>query len=74
MWIQVLSWSLIIPKNKHGTEGSKEYSNAYDLAMTALSPKLGAAKHFVTRSEDGEVIQGMPNTASRAIGGKLFQD
>jgi hypothetical protein len=45
---------VIIPKNKQGTEGSKEYSNAYALATTALSPKLGAAKHFVTKSEDGE--------------------
>ena len=29
---------VIIPKNKQGTEGSKEYSNAYALATTALSP------------------------------------
>ena len=26
----------------------------YDLAMTALSSKLGAAKHFVARNEDGK--------------------
>ena len=45
---------VIIPKNKHGTECSKEYSNAYDLATTALSPKLGAAKNFVMRSNDSE--------------------
>jgi hypothetical protein len=52
---------VIIPKNKRGTEGSKEYSNAYALATTALSPKLGAAKHFVTRSEDGEADPGNAN-------------
>ena len=34
---------VIIPKNKHGIEGSKEYSSAYALATAALSPKLGAA-------------------------------
>ena len=52
---------VIIPKNKRGTEGSKEYSNAYALATTALSPKLGAAKHFVTRSEDGKADPGNAN-------------
>ncbi len=52
---------VIIPKNKQGTEGLKEYSNAYALAMTALSPKLGAAKHFVTKSEDGEADPGNEN-------------
>jgi hypothetical protein len=39
---------VIIPKNKRGIEGSNEYSYAYALATAALSPKLGAAKHFVT--------------------------
>ena len=43
---------VIIPKNKRGIEGSKEYSSAYALATAALSPKLGAAKQFVTKSED----------------------
>ena len=33
---------VIIPKDKRGAEGSKEYSYAYALATTALSPKLGA--------------------------------
>jgi hypothetical protein len=49
---------VIIPKNKRGTEGSKEYSSAYALATSALSPKLGAAKHFVTKNEDGETDPG----------------
>jgi hypothetical protein len=49
---------VIIPKNKRGIEGSKEYSSAYALATAALSPKLGAAKHFVTKSEDGEADPG----------------
>jgi hypothetical protein len=52
---------VIIPKSKRGTEGLNEYSNAYALATTALSPKLGAAKHFVTRSEDGEADLGNAN-------------
>ena len=52
---------VIIPKNKHGTEGSKEYSSAYALATAALNPKLGAAKHFVTKSEDGETDPGNGN-------------
>ena len=52
---------VIIPKNKQGSEGSKEYSYAYALATTALSPKLGAAKHFVTKSEDGEADPGNAN-------------
>ena len=42
-------------------EGSKEYSNAYALATTASSPKLGAAKNFVTESEDGEPDPGNAN-------------
>ncbi len=29
--------------------------------MAALSPKLGAAKHFVTKSEDGEADTGNAN-------------
>ena len=49
---------VIIPKNKRGIEGSKEYSSAYALATAALSPKLGAAKHFVTKSEDGKADPG----------------
>ena len=52
---------VIIPKNKRGTEGSKEYSSAYALATAALSPKLGAAKHFVTKNEDGETDPGNGN-------------
>ena len=32
---------VIVPKDKHGTEGSKEYSHAYALATIAISPKLG---------------------------------
>ena len=40
----ILAKSLVvIPKNKHGVEGSKDYSTAYALATAALSPKLGAA-------------------------------
>jgi Cu2+-containing amine oxidase len=54
---------VIIPKNKQWTKGSKE-SNAYALAMTALSPKLGAAKHFVTKSEDGEADPGNVNDSN----------
>ena len=49
---------VIIPKNKRGIEGSKEYASVYALATAALSPKLGAAKHFVTKSEDGEADPG----------------
>ncbi len=52
---------MIIPKDKHGTNGSKEYSYAYALVTTALSPKLGAAKHFVTKNEDGESDPGNGN-------------
>ena len=52
---------VIIPKDKHGTEGSKEYSYAYALATTATSPKPGAAKHFVTKNEDGELDPGNGN-------------
>ena len=50
---------VIIPKEKRCAEGSKEYSYAYALATTALSPKLGAAKHFVTKNEDGETDPGI---------------
>ncbi len=49
---------VIIPKNKYGIEGSKEYLSAYALATAALSPKLGAAKHFVTKTEDSEADMG----------------
>jgi hypothetical protein len=52
---------VIIPKDKRGAEGSKEYSYAYALATTAMSPKLGAAKHFVTKNEDGESDPGNGN-------------
>ena len=45
----------IIPKNKCGTEGSKEYLNACAIATTALCPKLGAAKHFITGMDPGNV-------------------
>jgi hypothetical protein len=52
---------VIIPKEKRSAEGSKEYSYAYALATTALSPKLGAAKHFITKNEDGESDPGNSN-------------
>jgi hypothetical protein len=52
---------VIIPKNKCGTKGSKEYSSAYTLATAALSPTLGATKHFVTKNEDGETDPGNGN-------------
>ena len=58
---------VIIPKNKHGTEGSKEYSSAYALATTALIPKLGAAKHFVTKNEDGETDPGNGNYQNKCL-------
>jgi hypothetical protein len=32
---------MIIPKETHGAKGLKEYSYAYALVTTALSPKLG---------------------------------
>ena len=50
---------VIIPKDKHGNEGPKEYSYAYTLATTAMSPKLCATKHFVTKNEDGETDPGI---------------
>jgi hypothetical protein len=52
---------VIIPKKKHGTEGAKEYLNAYALATTALRSKLGVIKHFVTRSKDGKADPGNAN-------------
>ena len=52
---------VIIPKDKRGAEGSKEYSYAYALATSALSPKLGAAKHFITKNEEGESDPGNGN-------------
>jgi hypothetical protein len=52
---------VIIPKEKHGAEGSKEYSYAYALETTTLSPKLGAAKHFITKTEDAELDPGNGN-------------
>ena len=53
---------VIIPKDKRGTEGSKEYSYANAFATAALSPKLGAAKHFVTKNEEVRQIPGMAIT------------
>jgi len=52
---------VIIPKDKCGTEGLKDYSYAYALATTAMSPKLGAVKHFITKNEDGEMDPGNGN-------------
>jgi hypothetical protein len=51
----------IIPKDKRGTEVSREYSYAYALATTAMCPKLGAAKHFVTKNKDVEMDPGNGN-------------
>jgi hypothetical protein len=52
---------VIITKDKCGTEGLKEYLNAYALVTTALSSNLGAANHFVTRREDGQADPGNAN-------------
>jgi hypothetical protein len=52
---------VIIPKDKRGTKGSTEYSYVYALVTTAMSPKLGAAKHFITMNEDGEMDPGNGN-------------
>ena len=46
---------VLIPNDKHEEEGSKEYSIAYALVTTLLNPKLGAAKHFIVKSKNGEV-------------------
>ena len=63
---------VIIPKDKHGTEGPKEYSYAYALVTTAMSPKLGAAKHLVTKNDDdGEMDPGngnYPNIQEQFVG------
>ncbi|KAL3804514.1 hypothetical protein HJC23_002553 [Cyclotella cryptica] len=56
---------VIIPKNQCGIEGSKEYSSAYALATAALSPELGDAQNFVTKSEDGKADPG--NAVYRSI-------
>ena len=52
---------VIIPKEKHGAKGSRKYFYVHALATTALSPKLGAAKHFITKNEDGESDPGNGN-------------
>ena len=52
---------VVIPKNKHEEEGSKEYMTSYVLATTLLNPKLGAAKHFIVKGEDGEFDPGNAN-------------
>ena len=48
---------VILPKDKRGAVGSKDYKYNQTAATAAIEPKLGVAKHFVS-SLDGETEEG----------------
>ena len=49
----LLENNIILPKDKRGLPGSKEYKSAYAAATESMEVKLGVPHHFVS-SRDGE--------------------
>ena len=48
---------ILVPKDRRGESGSRDYLRDLDAATTPLEPKLGVPLHFVS-SRDGEIELG----------------
>jgi hypothetical protein len=72
-----LAWKVVCPKDKHGDQGSRDYSQ-HHLAATAAIPKLfGTAKHFRTMNTDSKLTYKYKDIQSKYVGNldklKLFR-
>ena len=54
---EVLAKQVVVPKNKRGIPGSREFSIHYSKATGALKQVVGAARNFVPTSREGESDQ-----------------
>ena len=43
---------VIVPKNKQGSYGSKDYLHNLELSTAPLEPKFGVASHFISSHDD----------------------
>ena len=48
--------NVVVPKTKHGTEGTKDYNSIMKDATVALSTKFGVSKHMIVTAEDSDSL------------------
>jgi hypothetical protein len=66
---QVISaWKVVCPKDKHGAQGSRNYSRHHAAATSAFPDLFGAAKHFHMKNEDGELSYKYKDIQSEYVG------
>ena len=54
---EVLAKQVIVPKDKHIIPGSREFAIHYSKATGALNQVFGAARNFLSTSQEGETDQ-----------------
>jgi hypothetical protein len=59
---------VICPKNKHGVQGSHDYSWHCEAGTAALPKIFGAAKHYRTKNADGELSYKYKDIQSEYVG------
>ena len=62
----LLENNIILPKDKRGLPGSKEYKSAYAAATESMEVKCGAPHHFVS-SRDGEDAEAGNQTENKQV-------
>ena len=62
----LLENNIILPKDKRGLPGSKEYKSAYAAATESMEVKFGAPHHFVS-SRDGEDAEAGNQTENKQV-------
>ena len=51
---EVLAKNVVVPKDKRGPPGSREFGAHYSAATKSLAHMFGAAKNFMQTSREGE--------------------
>ena len=65
---EVLAKQVVVPKDKRGTPGSREFGIHYTKATGALDQVFGAARHFVPTSRGGETDTKYQNIQELYVG------
>ena len=65
---KVLAKKVVVPKDKRGPPGSREFGAHYSAATKALDHMFGAAKHFVPTSREGETNNPYHNIQEMYVG------
>jgi hypothetical protein len=68
---------VICPKNAHGVQGLRDYSQHHEVATAALPELFGVAKHYRTKNAVGELSYKYKDIQSEYVGNldklKLFR-